>query len=558
MSWLDWFIVFILNGSVIAYGFYLARNTKSSSDWFLGGRSLPWWGLGLSIFATSVDNADAVSLTGFAYNNGMHIITVFTLASVFGAILASFFVVPVLYRGGFFTNAEYLETRYGKSIRTFSALIQIQYRTTMLGLMIWSIYLMLQGILDISPVQCWTLIVLLVIFTAAYTTWGGLTSVVWTDALQSLIMMAGGIAIFRAVWVASGGWTATVEKLAQTTDKNGQPLINWLHIGQFQDSQSTSPYLIVIGWTIIGLGYYTVNHTQTMRLMGARSLWDMKMATLLGCFLIMPIMVATALMGVMGRVLVPEFTEHSGADQLFPFFANHYLAPGVKGLVVAGILSAAISTFDSIGSALSALFTRDIYARWICKSQTEQHYLKVTRWATVGILLIGFLYIPFIVRYDNMISALKTVIPIFVTPLFTIYLLGVLTRVPRESGLVGLTAGSLYGIVGFLHRMEIYDIDWISPIISDGWYAFPCSMIVTTIAMYAATLKWGWLKKENMPEPVQSDAPVKHDWLSESRKELTAFKESPFEKPTPQYLNPNWYALALIAFSIWLIFGFFW
>ena len=91
MSLLDWFIVFILNGSIIAFGFYLARNTKSSSDWFLGGRSLPWWGLGLSIFATSVDNADAISLTGYAYNHGMHIITVYTIASVFGAIVAAFF-----------------------------------------------------------------------------------------------------------------------------------------------------------------------------------------------------------------------------------------------------------------------------------------------------------------------------------------------------------------------------------------------------------------------------------------------------------------------------------
>ncbi|WP_299468444.1 sodium/solute symporter [uncultured Gimesia sp.] len=557
MSWLDWLIVFVLNGSVIAYGFYLARSTKSSSDWFLGGRSLPWWGLGLSIFATSVDNADAVSLTGYAYNHGMHIITAFTLASVCGAILAAFLVVPVLYRGGFYTNAEYLETRYGKSIRTISALIQIQYRTSMLGLMIWSIYLMLQGILDFSPVQIWSLIVLLVIFTAAYTTWGGLTSVVWTDALQSLIMIAGGITIFCAVWSASGGWSATVEKLSQSTDANGQPLINWLHIGQFQDSQSTSPYLIVIGWTIVGLGYYTVNHTQTMRLMGARSLWDMKMAALFGCLLIMPIMIGTALMGVMGRVIVPEFTENSGADQLFPYFANQFLAPGFKGLVVAGILSAAISTFDSIGSALSALFTRDIYARWICTDQTEKHYLKVTRWATIGILLMGFLYIPFIVRYDNMIQAFRTLIPIFVTPLFTIYLLGVLTRVPRKSGLVGLIAGSLFGLFGFIDR-ELVDLEWLSPLLTEKWYAFPCSMLVTSIAMFAAALKWGWLEKESMLEQNQPEVPLKHDWLSESRQELLAIKTSPFSKPIPQYLNPNWYAILIIALSFWIIFGFFW
>ncbi len=557
MSWLDWLIVLVLNGSVIGYGFYLARNTKTSSDWFLGGRTLPWWVLGLSIFATSVDNADAVSLVGYAYNNGMHIITVFTLAGVVGALLASFVVVPVLYRGGFYTNAEYLETRYGKSLRTFSALIQIQYRTTMLGLMIWSIFLMLQGILEITPLQSWALIVLLVIFTAAYTTWGGLTSVVWTDALQSLIMIAGGITIFRAVWVASGGWSATVQKLSQSTDANGQPLINWLHISQFQDSQATSPYLIIIGWTIVSLGYYTVNHTQTMRLMGARSEWDMKMATLFGNLLIMPIMIGTVLMGVMGRVLVPEFTEHSRADELFPHYANQFLAPGFKGLVVAGVLSAAVSTFDSIGSALSALFTRDIYASWICTNKTEKHYLKVTRWATVGILLMGFLYIPFIARFDTMIQASRTLIPIFVTPLFTIYLVGVLTRVPRQSGLVGLLAGSLFGILGFIDR-ELIDFYWMSPLLSEKWYAFPCSMIVTTFAMFVATLKWGWLAADDLVDQAESNVSDKASWLSKSSQELRDIKDSSSSIPMPEYLNPNWYAILLLAFSSWIIFGLFW
>ena len=556
MSWIDWLIVFILNGSVIYFGFYLARGTKSSSDWFLGGRTLPWWGLGLSIFATSIDNADAVSLTGYTYNNGMHIITVFTLAGVVGAVLASFLVVPVLYRGGFYTNAEYLETRYGKSLRTISALIQIQYRTTMLGLMIWSIYLMLLGMLDIPPLQAWGLIVLLVMLTAAYTTWGGLTSVVWTDALQSLIMMAGCIAIFRAVWVASGGWDATIHYLSSATDANGQPLINWLHIGQFQDPEATSPYLIVTGWIVIGLGYYTVNHTQTMRLMGARSEWDMKIATLFGCLLVMPIMIGMALIGVMGRVLVPDFTTHSTADQLFPYLANLYLNPGVKGLVIAGILSAAVSTFDSIGSALSALFTRDIYASWIRTDQTEQHYLRVTRWATIAILLMGFLYIPFIARFDNMVQALRTLIPVFVTPLFTTYLVGILTRVPRESGLVGLLAGSLFGIVGFVDR-ELIDLNWVSPLLTSKWYAFPCSMFVTALAMFASTLKWGWISKEQFVAQ-SAETQVKSGWLSTSSQELRNLKTGYSAKPYPWYLNPNLYAVLLIIFSGWIIFIFFW
>ena len=159
MTLLDWSIVLLLNGAVIAFGFYLARGTTSSSEWFLGGRSLPWWGLGLSIFATSVDNADLVSITGHVYNNGIHILTVFTLAAALGCCLAAFGIVPVMYRAGFFTNAEFLEARYGSSLRLFSALIQIQYRTAVLGLMIWSIYLMLHRMIGLANWQAWSLIV---------------------------------------------------------------------------------------------------------------------------------------------------------------------------------------------------------------------------------------------------------------------------------------------------------------------------------------------------------------------------------------------------------------
>ncbi|MEZ6047237.1 MAG: hypothetical protein R3C11_16975 [Planctomycetaceae bacterium] len=150
----------------------LSRKTTSSSEWFLGGRSLPWWGLGLSILATAVDNADLVSVTGLVYNNGIHILTVFTLATVLGCCLSAFLVVPWMYRLGCYTNAEFLEYRFGKTLRLFSALIQIQYRTAILGLMVWSFYLMLTGMVGLESWLAWTLIVLLVLFTPVTPCWG--------------------------------------------------------------------------------------------------------------------------------------------------------------------------------------------------------------------------------------------------------------------------------------------------------------------------------------------------------------------------------------------------
>ena len=277
MTLLDWLIVLILNGAVIGYGLYLARSTETSSEWFLGGRVLPWWAIGLSMFATNVDSADIVSVTGNTFKEGVHILTVYSLGSIAGGILAAFVIVPTIYRAGFYTNAEYLEARFGPATRVLSALIQLQYRSSMLGIIIWSGHLLLTRFVELSSMQAWILMCVLVLLAGLYTAFGGLRSVVWTDAAQGIVMMLAALAIFCVVWNKVGGWEGMQAELARTGHSD------LAHIGRYHgDDGKTPAWMVVIGWTVIGSGYWTVNHTQTMRLMGARSLWDMKMAALWG------------------------------------------------------------------------------------------------------------------------------------------------------------------------------------------------------------------------------------------------------------------------------------
>ena len=234
MSWIDWLIVFVLNGSVIAYGLVLARGAKTSQDWFLGKRSLAWWAIGLSMFATNVDNADLVSLTGTTYNEGLHIIMVHTLGSLLGASFAAFFLVPAMARAGQFTNAEYLEGRFGPVARVLSALIQIQYRSSMLGLMIWSLYLLLTGFLGLSDPVSWILIVAVVVLAAIYTSLGGLKSVVMTDAFQGMIMIVAVAVIFSAVWNAAGGWSQMQQTLEGIRITPTKPAADLRFMGRYR------------------------------------------------------------------------------------------------------------------------------------------------------------------------------------------------------------------------------------------------------------------------------------------------------------------------------------
>ncbi|MCB1077985.1 MAG: sodium/solute symporter [Verrucomicrobiae bacterium] len=552
MTALDWLIVLGLNGGVVLYGLFLARGTSTPGEWFLGNRSLVWWTIGLSMFATNIDNADIVSLTGTSFKEGFHIIAVHTLGALAGGIVAAFFLLPAMMRAGHFTNAEYLEARFGVTTRVLSALIQIQYRTSMLGLMIWSVFLLMTKFLGLTPAVAWVFIIALVALAALYTTWGGLKAVVFTDAFQAVIMFVGTGVIVYAVARAAGGLGNLHGALEKAGTQGGQTLSDLAHMGRyFGDRGDTLPIAVFIGWVIIGGGYWTVNHTQTMRLLGARSLWDMKMAALFGVTISMPIMIACSSIGIFGRALFPDFDP---PDALYPYLADRYLGPGWKGLVVAGIVAAAVSTFDSMGSSLSAIFTRDIYARLLVKDRDDSHYLKVTRWATIAILAIGFAYLPFIMSKDTMLKAFLTLIPVFVTPLFTIYLFGVFTRAHFRAGLCGILFGGAYGLLALWDR-EVADIGWLAPWFTGRWVALSWSMGFTLLGGGLATQIWGRCPAEAM----EGKRHLPHGgWLERSSEHLGPLPDHPFRDGVPVFLNPALVAAVLVVVTSLVLLIWFW
>ncbi|MBM83728.1 MAG: hypothetical protein CMJ78_24490 [Planctomycetaceae bacterium] len=550
MHLIDWLIVFVLNGAVIGYGLYLARSTETSSEWFLGGRALPWWAVGLSMFATNVDSADIVSVTGNTYKEGIHILSVYSLGSVAGGILAAFVIVPVIYRAGFYTNAEYLEARFGPAMRVLSALIQLQYRSSMLGIIIWSSHLLLTRFVELSSFQSWLLIVVLVLLAGLYTAFGGLKSVVWTDAAQGIVMMVAAAAIFCVVWNNAGGWDGMQAELARTGNDD------LVHVGRYTgDDKKTLPWMVVIGWTVIGSGYWTVNHTQTMRLMGTRSLWDMKMAALWGVALSLPIMMVSVMLGVFARA-IPEFQGIEDSDTIYPLLAGKLLGPGLKGLVAAGVVAAIVSTFDSMGSALSAIFTRDIYARFLVRDREDSHYVIVGRFATVGVLALGFLYLPFIISQGSMIKAFTTLISVFATPLFVTYLAGVITPAHRKSGLIGLLVGACYGLIALGDRMlfDKYGAEgaWFPSWFTTRWMSFAWSIFFTSLAIGLVTLFCGTQPQSTLAKPKDKG------WLLNSREALPPLREHPFKGEISPFAQPIPWAILCVVGSVYVVFWLFW
>jgi SSS family solute:Na+ symporter len=545
MSWIDWVIIIVLNGSIVVYALLRTRDNQTSCDWFLAGRTLPWWVVGLSLYATAIDSSDIVADSGGAYRHGMSLYVLNWVGTVAGWFLMAHFIALPMYRTGMYTNAEYLEARFGPVARGLSVLVQLQFRTLVLGIICQTLFLTLSIVCHWSDAFSWSVVVLIALIATVYTVAGGLRSVAITDALQSVIMVTASLVVFLFVWGEVGGWGGLETRLEAESEGLAARL---LHIGadrvdarsvegipreefdrlllaggEFVESEQVvvrrSPgWLVFISLVIAGLAYAVINHTQSMRLFGARSERDLKLSVALAGSVMIGITFLNLTVGGVGRALFPGLEN---ADHVYPSVVRDFGVPGLKGIVVAGILAAALSTFDSIGSTISALITRDVYGRFIVKDRDDRHYVLVGRLLTPAIIFGSFLYVPILQR-EGMFDTWLEMASVFVVPLLTLYLMGIFTPVHRATGTVGLAAGMAYGVWSWIARGPALDegIRLLPSPLLDGFTTAPASMIVTAASMLLVTLVTGRETRDALRFE-ESGA-----WLRESRRQLPVVEAS--------------------------------
>jgi len=535
MGALDWTIVLVLNGTIIAYGFYLSRHVTSSADWFLAGRILPWWLVGISMYATAIDSSDLVADSGATYSLGIRYCVTNWVGVVGGWAIAAFFVCLPMHRAGMYTNAEYLEARYGPSVRVICALIQVQYRTLVLGIISMTMFLTFSIICGLSPSTSWSIVLAIAALATIYTAFGGLRSVAVTDALQFIVMTIAAIVIWCFVWNLVGGWEGIEQRLAEHDASLAKEL---LHVGHdyieretigdhvtgIRDQQHeeqirrklivggefdadtgtiirrTPAWLVSVALIIMGFAYSIVNHTQSMRMLASRTEWHLKMSVFAAGVAMIIMSFFNLSMGFMGRALFPVESDlpMQRLDAIYPHLVSQFDTVGLKGIVVAGILAAGLSTYDSIGSSLSALLTRDVYARLIVTDRDDRHYLRIGQCLTPLVIGISFLYIPFL--EGGMLLFYLELTSCFVVPLLTLYLLGVFTPVHRQSGLLGLIFGATYGVIRLMAAplAENYGITIMPAWMTNTYAAYPASMVITAGTMAIASLWLGWHRGEKL------------------------------------------------------------
>jgi SSS family solute:Na+ symporter len=433
---LDWIIVgiyFVLIGGISVWS--IRRKKDSPSDYFLANRNLGWFVIGASILASNVGSEHIVGLAGTGAKSGLamghyelHSWIVLTLGWVF---------VPFYMRSKVFTMPEFLERRYNDKTRWLLSIVQLlSYVIAKASVTIYAGAVVFNSFLG---VDFWTGAIVLIVITGAYTVLGGLHAVMYTEALQAIVLLGGSIVLTISGFIEVGGWNNLIHSVPKD------------HLNMFLPlSHPDFPWLgILFASPIVGIWYWCTDQHIVQRCLAGRNEQQARRGTIFASYLKMLPFFVFLIPGLMAYALANSGKiQLAQADQAFPTLVKTLLPVGLRGLLAGGILAALMSSLASVYNACSTLFTLDIYQK-IKPHTTEKELVKVGRIATASVVLLGTLWIPVMKGIsDTLYQYLQSVQSYLAPPIAAVFLLGVF--VPRINGKGALAAMVSGFVVGML------------------------------------------------------------------------------------------------------------
>ena len=509
---LDYVVVALYLAGTLCLGLWVGRRVRTGTDFFLAGRSLPWWAIGVSLVATDIGGTDIIGVGGMAYRYGMAVGNFEWIGCVPAMIVAAFLFIPHFWRCGITTIPEFLERRFNVWVRSALAVCWLAFMACNLGVM-----LLASGKL-MSVLIGWeegTSIVVTAALVGVYTCVGGLAAVVYTDVVQGVVMIGGCLLVVVLGLARIGGVDdlqaeiRTIEAAEREAagsvaaeDRETERLSLILPV----DTRSPFPWTgIFFGLALIlSPAYWIGNQAIVQRSLGARSAFEAKAAYIWGALLknLIPIMIA-----VPGLIALVQFPQLEDADRAIPRLIGALLPDGLRGLFVGAFLAALMSSVDSYLNSAATILTSDLYRRFLAPEATERHLLLVGRLMTAA--LVGWaIYFAFqIASIEQGIYAIfQTMMAFFQGPALAVLMTGLLwRRATGPAALAGLLAGVLTAIAMYvLNIPRVYEwLGWpplfriSEPFLYFSVWAF-CVALSVVVAVSLVT----------RPEPLEKQAYV--------------------------------------------------
>ncbi len=472
LTGLDWFVIAIYFGILLAVAWWVVRRNKdTAADYFLAGRNLGWWIIGASIFASNIGSEHIVGLAGSGASDGvamahyeLHAWCLLVLGWVF---------VPFYMRSMVFTMPEFLERRFSTSSRYVLSVVSlitfvvskiavgIFAGGVVFGTLLPELHLTI-GALEIN--SFWIGSILVIVLTGLYTVLGGMRAVAYNDAVQVTVLILGSALLTLYGLHQLGGWAELRARLPSEMFNLWKPIVpvgvegTWAPVLETNAAgrvvrqawyfNDNFPWVgMLICAPIIGLWYWCTDQYIVQRALGAPDEQTARRGSIFAAFLklfpvylfIIPGLICLAL-AKSGKV--PGLAQMVGPDgqpirhiaqAAFPLMVEHLLPPGLRGIVVAGLLSALMGSLAGVFNACSTLFTVDLYAKWN-PAATEHQIVRTGRIATIVMVLVAIAWIPVIQGAEGLYGYLQAVQGYLAPPIFVVFFFGVFFKRLNAQG----------------------------------------------------------------------------------------------------------------------------
>ena len=449
MSLIDYLSIAVFVAAVLGVSMYMSRRRKDSADYFLAGRMATWWLIGFSLIAANISTEQFVGMSGAGAGNvGLAIASYEWIAAITLVFVAIFFL-PKFLGAGVFTIPEYLEYRYNPAARTIMSLFLMAiYVCVTIVAVVYSGGLTIHKIFDWPLVES---IWLIGILAAAYTTFGGLTAVIWADLIQgSALILGGALVLFFGLHAMTpdgglfAGWNAF---MAQAGDK--------MHMSLPNDHPELPFTALLFGIWIPNFYYWGLNQYITQRTLASKSLSEGQKGVMFAAFLKLLIPFVIVIPGIMAWILFPvELGAGTSAkDAAYPVLIRHLIPSGLRGFMLAALAGAVMSSLASMLNSASTIFTMDLYKRYLKRSASESQLVFVGRAMTVIFVVVGCLIAPMLAdpRFGGVFHYIQD-FQGFISPgILTAFVFGlIIKRTPAAAAIAAMLANvPIYGALHF-------------------------------------------------------------------------------------------------------------
>ena len=441
MRFLDLSVIVLYLIGITWFGARFKESQKSLKDYFLGGRTAPWWAIGFSIVSAETSTLTVIGTPALAFTGNLGFLQV-VLGYLLARIVISVLFLPAYFRGELYTAYELMRSRFGNRIRKLTAGTFLLLRALAEGVRVFAISIVISIVLGTGEMAS---IVVIVCLTLFYTFEGGMTAVIWTDVIQMFLYIAGAIlSFFVILQQIPGGW-AHVWEVAQPEGKFQIFDFSFALTGEYFTRTYTF-WAGVIGGCFLTTASHGTEQLMVQRYLAARNEKESR-AALFSSWAV--VFFQFTLFLVIGVCLYVYYTEQrmvvpAVRDRIYPEFIWNHLPQGVAGLVIAAVLAAAMSNLSAALNSLASTTVMDFYKPLTRDSHDESYYLRLARLATIAWGVVLFLIALVARQWGSVLQAGLSIASILYGSLLGVFLLGLLTRrVGEIAAMAGMSAGLL-------------------------------------------------------------------------------------------------------------------